>query len=77
MNGQAAKESNHAVTRNRDHVRDSLLSHKIGRLLHYGCLARHRHNCYAYTDRYCNLSDLEEETRYQMVGGENDGEAPH
>lgn len=77
MCGQAAEEFNNSPVRDSDNVRDSIISHKIGCLLHYGCLAHTRHNCYAYTDRYCNLSDLEEETRYQMVGGENDGEAPH
>lgn len=75
MRGQAAEEFNNSPVRDSDNVRDSIISHKIGCLLHYGCLAHTRHNCYAYTDRYLNLSNLEEAQRNQMVGGEIDGEA--
>jgi hypothetical protein len=75
MRGQAAEEFNNSPVRDSNNVRNSIISHQIGRLLHYGRLARARHNCYAYTDRYLNLSNLEEAQRNQMVGGEIDGEA--
>ena len=75
MHGQAAKEFNNSPVRDSNSVRNSIISHQIGRLLHYGCLARARHNCYAYTDRYLNIPNLEEAQRNQMVGGEVDGEA--
>lgn len=75
MYGQAAEEFDNEIPGNFDNIRDSIISHKIGRLLHYGCLAHTRHNCYAYTDKYLNLSHLEEAQRNQMVGGEADGKA--
>ena len=44
MRGQAAKELNSSPVRNSDNVRDSIISHKIGRLLHYGSVS------YEYAD---------------------------
>lgn len=75
MHGQAAEEFDNEIPGNFDNIRDSILSHKIWRLLYHAGLARARHNCYAYTDRYLNLSHLEEAQRNQMVGGEADGKA--
>ena len=75
MHGQAAEELNYEIPGNCDNIRDSIVSHKIRRLLHRTGLACARHNCYAYTDRYLNLPNLEEAQRNQMVGGEVDGEA--
>lgn len=75
MRGQATKELDFEIHGNCYNVRPSIISHKIGHLLHFGCLAHRRNNCYAYTDRYLNLSHLEEAQRNQMVGGEADGEA--
>lgn len=75
MRGQAAEEFNNSPVRDSNNVCDSIISHKIRRLLYCTGLACARHNCYAYTDRYLNLSNLEEAQRNQMVGGEIDGEA--
>ncbi len=77
MHGSRTEELDNEVFRDCNHVCNCRIPYKIRCMLSLPGLARYRHNCYAYTDRYCSLSAMEKEKRYQVVGGKNNDEAPY